>query len=342
MPDEPLGVGVIGCGYWGPNWVRNFSSLTDARMVAVADVDPKRLDYIRGHYPSVHLTTEYRELLDDPTIDAVVIALPVRLHHTVVMEALRSGKHVLVEKPMAATSAEGLEMIAAARERSLILMVGHTFEYTDAVRRIKQFINDGLLGDLYYVNSQRLNLGQFQKDINVIWDLAPHDLSILLYLRDGRMPRGVRAVGAAQIGPKLEDVATLTLDFDDGLIAFIQCSWLDPKKVRQFTFVGSKKMLVYNDVEPTEKIWIYDRGVERPPRYDTFDQFQFAYRYGDITIPRVLGTEPLGVEANHFLDCIRTGSTPLSDGESGLRVVRILEASDQSLRNGGVRVTLDA
>jgi predicted dehydrogenase len=337
-----LGVGVIGCGYWGPNWVRNFSSLTDAQMVAVADLDPKRLDYISTHYPAVRTTTDHKELLNDPAIDAVVIALPVRLHHRIAIEALRAGKHVLVEKPMAASSAECLEMIETARAQSLILMAGHTFEYTDPVRKIKAIIADGTLGDLYYVNSQRLNLGQFQKDINVIWDLAPHDLSILLYLRDGRMPRGVRAVGAAQVAPRLEDVATLTLDFDDGLIAFIQCSWLDPKKVRQFTFVGSKKMLVYDDVEPTEKIWIYDRGVERPPRYDTFDQFQFAYRYGDITIPRILGTEPLSVEAGHFLECIRSGATPLSDGESGMRVVRILEASDQSLRNGGMRVTLDA
>jgi predicted dehydrogenase len=335
-----MGVGVIGCGYWGPNWVRNFSQLTGSRVVGVADKDPGRLQHMGQLYPTIRLWDDHRALLADPGIDAVVIALPVGLHHPVAMDALRAGKHVLVEKPMAASSEQCREMIAEAEARSLTLMVGHTFEYTAAVRKIKQLIGEGLIGDLYYVNSQRLNLGLFQRDVNVIWDLAPHDISILLHLRDGELPRGVQAMGKAHINPRIEDVATLSLDFADGLIAFLQCSWLDPKKVRQITFVGSRRMLVYDDIEPTEKIWIYDRGVETPPHYDTFDEFSYAYRYGDITIPRIGGSEPLRVEAEHFLASIADGTKPLSDGASGLRVVQVLEAASASLRSGGSRIAL--
>lgn len=337
-----VGVGVIGCGYWGPNWVRNFHQLSGSRVVAVADIAPKRLSYMQGLYPGVKATADYHELLNDTSVDAVVVALPVRLHAPVSMDALRAGKHLLLEKPMALKSAECQALIDEARKRSLTLLVGHTFEYTEAVRKVKSLLDEGLLGDLYYVNTQRLNLGLFQNDANVIWDLAPHDISILLYLLDGAMPRGVRAVGGAHINPRVEDVATITLDFDRGLIAFLQCSWLDPKKVRQTVLVGSKKMLLYNDIEATEKIWIYDRGVEAPPHYDTFDQFPYTYRYGDITIPRIGGAEPLRTEAQHFLDCIQSGKPPLSDGESGLRVVRILEACDQSLKAGGSRIEIRA
>jgi predicted dehydrogenase len=337
-----IGVGVIGCGYWGPNWVRNFHQLSGSRVVAVADVEPKRLAHIAALYPGLKTTADYRELLDDGAVTAVVVALPPRLHAPVSRDALRAGKHVLLEKPMALAADDCRMLIDEAGKRSLTLLVGHTFEYTEPVRKVKQLLDEGLLGDLYYVNSQRLNLGLFQNDANVIWDLAPHDISILLHLLNGRMPRGVRAVGAAHINPRVEDVATVTLDFDGGLIAFLQCSWLDPKKVRQTVLVGSKKMLLYNDIEATEKIWIYDRGVEAPPHYDTFDQFPYTYRYGDITIPRIGGAEPLRTEAQHFLDCIATGKRPLSDGESGLRVVRILEACDQSLKAGGARIELSA
>ena len=338
--ERRTGVGVIGCGYWGPNWVRNFSQLTGSRVVGVADKDPARLQHMRELYPAIRVWEDHAALLEDPDIDAVVIALPVALHHPVAMDALRAGKHVLVEKPMAASAAQCREMTAEAAARSLTLMVGHTFEYTAPVRKVKELIGEGLLGDLYYVNSQRLNLGLFQRDVNVIWDLAPHDISILLYLRDGELPRGVQAIGAAHINPLVEDVATVSLDFADGLIAFLQCSWLDPKKVRQTTFVGSRRMLIYDDIEPTEKIWIYDRGVETPPHYDTFDQFSYAYRYGDITIPRISGSEPLRVEAEHFLTSIAEGTKPLSDGESGLRVVQVLEAATASLRAGGSRIAL--
>lgn len=337
---KQIGIGVIGCGYWGPNLIRNFHQIKGSRVVAVADLNEKRLAHIKELYPGVTATLDYTQLINNPEIEGVVVATPVGTHHRFVMEALRAGKHVLVEKPMARSSKECQEMVEEADKRNLRLMVGHTFEYTDAVRKMKQILDEGALGQLYYVNTQRLNLGLFQKDVNVIWDLAPHDISILLYLMGGKEPKAVWATGAAHINPKIEDVATVTLEFEGGLIAFIQCSWLDPKKVRQTVLVGSKKMLVYNDIEPTEKIWIFDRGVDVPPHYDTFDQFPYTYRYGDIMIPRIGGSEPLRVEAQHFLDCINTGATPLSEGRSGLRVVKILEATSRSLQNAGSRIEL--
>ncbi len=337
---DKFGIGVIGCGYWGPNLVRNFYQGRNSRVVSVADLDEKRLSYIQELYPPIAVTKDYQEVLTDSTVEAVVVATPVQHHARIVIEALEAGKHVLVEKPMASSAAECEAMIAAADKAGRVLMVGHTFEFTDPVRRMKTILDEGMLGKLYYVNSQRLNLGLFRNDVNVVWDLAPHDISILLHMTEGRMPVAVQATGAAHINPKVEDVATVTLEFDDGLIAFIQCSWLDPKKVRQTTLVGSKKMLVYNDIEPTEKIWIYDRGVDGPPSYSTFDEFPYTYRYGDITIPRIGGAEPLRTQAQHFLECIENGRKPLTDGASGLRVVRILEASSESLRSSGARIRL--
>ena len=337
---QSIGVAVVGAGYWGPNLIRNFYQLRESRVLAVVDLDESRLAHIRELYPSVRTTTSFEEVLQDPEVDAVVLAVPVRAHAPLGVEALRAGKHVLIEKPLATSSKECEDLIRAAEEAERILMVGHVFEYTSAVRKVKELLDSGALGNLYYVNSQRLNLGLFRNDVNVIWDLAPHDISILLHVLGGRMPRGVRAVGAAHINPKVEDVATISLDFDDGLIAFIQVSWLDPKKVRQTVLVGSQQMLVYDDIQPTEKIWLYDRGVEAPPRYDTFDEFPYTYRYGDITIPRIAGAEPLRTEAAHFLECIRTRQRPLTDGYSGLRVVKILEATTASLREGGARIEL--
>ncbi len=340
MNERQVGIAVIGAGYWGPNLIRNFYQLRESRVVAVVDVDEDRLAHIQELYPSVRTTTSYQEVLDNPEVEAVVLAVPVHLHAPLALQAITAGKHVLLEKPMAATVAQCDELIEAAETHGRVLMVGHVFEYTSAVRKVRELLDSGVLGDLYYVNSQRLNLGLFRNDVNVIWDLAPHDISILLHLLDGRMPRGVRAVGVAHINPKVEDVATISLDFDDGLIAFIQVSWLDPKKVRQTVLVGSKQMLVYDDIEPTEKIWLYDRGVEAPPRYDTYDQFPYTYRYGDITIPRIGGVEPLRAEAQHFVECVREGRTPLTDGHSGRRVVRILEATSESLAKGGARIEI--
>jgi predicted dehydrogenase len=335
-----IGVGVIGCGYWGPNLVRNFYQGRGSRVVSVADLDEKRLAFIQEMYPSVGITPDYTRILEDDAVEAVVIATPVQHHARITVQALEAGKHVLVEKPMASSATECEAMMTAADKAGRVLMVGHTFEFTDPVRRMKTILDEGMLGKLYYVNSQRLNLGLFRNDVNVVWDLAPHDISILLHMTGGKMPLAVQATGAAHINPKVEDVATLTLEFNDGLIAFVQCSWLDPRKVRQTTLVGSKKMLVYNDIEPTEKIWLYDRGVDGPASYQHFDEFPYTYRYGDITIPKVGGAEPLRTQAQHFLDCVENGKKPLTDGASGLRVVRILEASSQSLRNNGARIAL--
>lgn len=335
-----VGVGVVGCGYWGPNLIRNFYQLNASEVVAVCDLDEGRLGHIKELYPTVETTSDFEKLLTDDRIEAIVIALPVALHAKMAIAALQAGKHVLVEKPMAATAEECEAMIREAESRKLSLMVGHVFEYTPTVRKMKSILDEGTLGELYYVNSQRLNLGLFRNDVNVIWDLAPHDFSILLHLTGGEMPKAVQATGAAHINPKTEDVAQITLEFENNLVAFVQVSWLDPKKVRQTVLVGSKRMLVYDDIEPTEKIWIYDRSVEGPAQIDDFSQFPYTYRYGDITIPRVPGGEPLRAEAQAFIDSIRTGKPAMTDGHSGLRVVRILEATDASLAAGGGRIEL--
>jgi predicted dehydrogenase len=246
---------------------------------------------------------------------------------------------VLVEKPIAASVREAEELVNLAAAQKKKLMVGHTFLYTSAVRKMKEIIDSGELGEIYYVNSQRLNLGLFQQDINVIWDLGPHDISIILYLL-GQEPKSVSAIGASHINPVVEDVAILTMEFADNLVAFIQCSWLDPDKIRRMTVVGSKRMMVYDDVQPTEKIRIYDKSVEKPRHYDTFAEFPYSYKYGDIIIPKIDGTEPLRSQLSHFLDCIRDDTKPLSDGMSGLQVVRILEAAQESLENGNNRITI--
>jgi predicted dehydrogenase len=338
--NEPVRVGVVGCGYWGPNLIRNFYQLSNSRVARVADLDEKRLARIGELYPSVETTQRFENLLEDPKIDAIVIATPVDQHGRMGVQALEAGKHVLVEKPMARTAAECRAMIAAAEKHDRKVMVGHVFEFTAPVRKMKEMVDEGVLGQLFYYNSQRLNLGLFRPDVNVIWDLAPHDFSILMHLLDGKVPQAVRATAASHFNPQCEDVATVTLDFDDNFVAFIQVSWLDPRKVRQTTLVGSDKMLVYDDLEPTEKIWLYDRGVDVPETYDTFAEFPFTYRYGDITIPRISGTEPLRAEAQHFIECIQQNKTPLTDGHSGLRVVQILEATDASLKAGGARVEI--
>jgi len=332
-----INIGVIGCGYWGPNLIRNFNQMKTCDVVRVSDLDEKRLAHMKSLYPAVGITTEYRDIIDDPAIHAVAIATPVFTHYKFASEALSSGKHVFVEKPLTASVAEAEALVALSDKQNRKLMVGHTFEYTSAVRKMKEVIDSGELGEIFYVNSQRLNLGLFQKDINVIWDLAPHDISIILYLL-GKEPESVCSVGSSHVNSNIEDVAVLTMEFPDNLIAFIQTSWLDPDKIRRMTVVGNRKMMVYDDVQPSDKIRIYDKGVEVPKHYDTFAEFHYSYKYGDILIPRIEGTEPLQTELNHFLDCIRNDKCPLSDGRSGLRVVKILEAAQQSLALGSNRV----
>lgn len=325
-----LKAGVIGCGYWGPNLIRNFQQLAGSEVKRVADLDSDRLEHMKRLYPSVKTTTDYHDIITDPEIDIVAVATPVKTHYRFASEALSAGKHVFVEKPIAASVSESRELIALAEKNQQKLMVGHTFLYTVAVRKMKEVIDSGELGEIYYISTQRLNLGLFQNDINVIWDLAPHDISIILYLL-GKEPLSVSAHGTSHINPLIEDVAVVTLRFPENLMAIIHVSWLDPDKIRRITVVGSKKMMVYDDVQPTEKIKIYDKGIEKPKHYDTFAEFHYSYKYGDIIIPNISGAEPLRTELNHFIDCIVNDKEPLSNGKNGLDVVKILEATQKSL-----------
>lgn len=343
MKQEKIGIGTVGCGYWGPNLIRNFHSLPGSRAVKACDLDPAQLERVAVRHPGIEITTEFSDLVDDPRVQAVVIATPVRTHFELARKSLMAGKHTLVEKPMAASSDQCRELIALAEERNLILMVGHTFIYSTPVRRIKEIVDSGEIGELIYISSSRLNLGLYQSDINVAWDLAPHDISIILYVV-GRRPVSVNCRGKAHLKPGIEDVVHMTLDFANGGFSSITNSWLDPNKVRRMTFVGSRKMILYDDTEPLEKIKIYDKRVEIPPRYDTFGEFQFSYHYGDTYAPHLQQAEPLKVQCRHFLECIRTGKNPLTSGREGLEVVRILEAADDSLKGhgGSVEIQWDA
>ena len=325
-----LGIGVIGAGYWGPKHVRNFNELPGARTTIVADLDEQRLNTIQQQFPGTRTTTNYRHVLESADVDAVVVATPVSTHGRLAEEALLAGKHVLVEKPLARTSREAEDLVKVAESHGRVLMVGHTFLYNPAVTALRQLIQDGVLGDIYYINAQRLNLGLFQRDINVMWDLAPHDLSIIMHIL-GAEPVAVSAVGTAYVQPAIEDVAYINLAFPNRVRAAVHVSWLDPNKVRRLTVVGSRKMAVYDDVEALEKIRIYDKGVEPPAATASFGDFQLSYRYGDIMIPHIAVTEPLRLECEHFLECIRSGMQPLSDGRQGVTVVRVLEAAQASL-----------
>lgn len=326
-------VGVVGCGYWGPKLARNFNAIPGADLHIVSDLRDDRLDHMAGLYPGVKVTRDYRELLDSDA-EAVVIATPVSTHYEMAKAALERGKHILVEKPLTYDSQQAQGLIDLAREEGRVLMVGHTFEYNPAVDFLRDFIASGKLGQVYYINATRVNLGIFQQDINVVWDLAPHDISILLYVL-GVEPISITARGNAYVQPGIHDVAYLTLRFPDGVMADVRVSWLDPCKIRRITVVGSLKMIVYDDVEPVEKIKIYDKGVEMPPYSDTLEEFRLSYRHGDITTPALSPAEPLNLECSHFLDCVRYGKTPRSSGLTGLKVVRILECAQRSLLNGG-------
>lgn len=330
---------VIGCGYWGPNLVRNFNMLSDCTGVVCCDTDVDKLVRIKRTYPGVVTTTRTEDVLGDPGIQAVAIATPVRTHFELTRQCLQSNKHVLVEKPMAASSRECVELIQLAQDANLTLMVGHTFEYSVVVNKMKEIVESGELGDILYLSFQRLNLGPYRSDVNVVWDLAAHDVSILQFLL-GQAPRGVNAQAQAFLKKDNEDVATATLHFANDVVAFINDSWLDPHKVRRGTVVGSRKMLVYDDTSMQEKIKIFDKGIDAPAQYDTFGEFHFAYRYGDIHTPRIDEKEPLQVECQHFVDCIKGNSAVRSDGWSGTRVVRVLEAITESIRQNGEYVPI--
>ena len=332
-------IGVVGLGYWGPNLVRNFNAIPECRLSAVCDENSARLTHITSLYNGVHGHKDYDAMLNDDSLDAVAIATPVRSHYKLAKAALEAGKHTLIEKPMASSTEQCDELIEIAEKNGLTLMVGHTFLYSEPVRRIREIIQNGDIGDLHFINSQRLNLGLFQKDINVAWDLAPHDISIILHIL-GESPLVVNCQGNAHMTNGVEDVTNMSLSFRSNRFATIQSSWIEPRKVRQMTIVGSKRMIVYDDVEPREKIRVYDVRVEHPPYYDTFAEFHFSYHYGDSYIPHVAQEEPLKRMCTHFLECIDTGAQPISSGAQGRELVRILEASLESVRANGAPIPL--
>ena len=336
---KQIKIGVVGCGYWGPNLVRNFRSLHDCHLKVMCDISEKRLAHLKSLYPEVGGETNFEHVLNGVGVDAVAIATSVRLHHPMARASLLAGKHTFIEKPMAGSTAECEELIEIARDNGLVLMTGHTFLYSPAVRKVKEIVDSGHIGEIRYISARRLNLGLFQKDINVTWDLAPHDIAIIQYIM-GERPVSVNCHGSAHVTPGIEDVTTMCLTFREKQTAIVQSSWLDPRKVREMTIVGSRRMIVYDDVAPLEKIRIYDARVEPPPHTDTFADFQYAYHYGDVNIPYLKQEEPLKVECQHFLDCIRQGTTPLSDGEQGLQLVQVLEAASASLKRGGAPVAL--
>jgi predicted dehydrogenase len=338
--NKPIQIAVIGCGYWGPNLIRNFSFLSDCNVHTVCDLKDDRLAHMKQLYPEVETSKEFEQAVQTPDIDAIVIATPVRFHFEMAKAVLQAGKHVFIEKPMASSVAECKELIKLAETQNLTIMLGHTFIYSPPVRRVKEIIDSGDIGEIQYISSRRLNLGLFQTDINVAWDLAPHDISIILYIL-GQLPDSVNCQGKAHVNPKIEDVTNMTLNFANGGFATIQSSWLDPNKVREMTFVGSKRMLVYDDLQPMEKIKIYDKRVETPPHYDTFAEFHYSYHYGDMYAPYIKQYEPLRMECQEFLNSIKTGLKPETGSTEGLQVIQILEAASKSLKNDGALVKID-
>jgi predicted dehydrogenase len=331
---------VVGCGYWGPNLVRNLSSLADGAVIQVCDRDKGRLLHMQRLYPWVETCSEFEEVLNNQKIDAIAIATPLSSHFDLARKSLLAGKHTYIEKPMAPSVTECEELIELAEKKRLVLMVGHTFIYSAAVRKIREIIQRGDLGEIFYISAQRLNLGLFQKDMNVTWDLAPHDLSIIMYLF-GESPTGVNCQGKAHVTSEVEDVTNMSLHFAYGRFAMIHSSWLDPNKIRKMTIVGSKRMVLYDDTEVLEKIKIYDKHVVTPHHYDTFAEFHFSYHYGDMYAPYIDHVEPLKVQCQHLVACIKSGEEPETSGREGLRVVRVLEAATESLRNGGKQVAID-
>lgn len=330
-------VGVVGCGYWGPNLVRNFKSVSRCKVQVVCDLNKARLKHLQSLYPDVHTETDFNRFLTDYDLDAVIVATPVGHHFRMAQASLLAGKHTFIEKPMAASTEECRALIELADERGLTLMVGHTFLYSAPVQKMADIIQAGDIGDIRYINCRRLNLGLFQKDINVAWDLAPHDIAIILHII-GESPSQINCQGNAHVTPGIEDVTNMSLAFPSNRFATIQSSWLEPRKVREMTIVGTRRMIVYDDLQPIEKVRIYDTRVERPPHYDTFAQFQYSYHYGDSYIPHIEQEEPLKVLAGHFVECIETGDEPRTSGHDGLKLVRILEAASASLKSGGAPV----
>jgi len=339
-PSSKVTVAIVGYGYWGPNLVRNYLELPTADIAMVCDQRLSQLEKAHARYPSLPVTQSYDDVLTDPDVDAVLLATPISTHYTLARAALEAGKHVFVEKPMTADAAHARELVAFADQRRRVLMVGHTFVFSPPVRKVKEIIDSGELGDVYFVTTSRVNLGLYQSDVSVVWDLAPHDLSILYYWL-GQPAASVSVLGRNCVDGNRPDVAFINLRFPDGVIAQVQISWLSPMKLRRTMVVGSKKMLLYDDTESVEKVKVFDQGVDLCEPSD-FGHFQLSYRTGDIVAPKIEAREPLRIEAEAFVDAVLTGEAPVSDGRFGLQVVASLEAAEVSLRDDGRRVAIDA
>jgi predicted dehydrogenase len=341
MEVSMVGIGVVGCGYWGPNLIRNFSKVLGCRLVAVADADPCKLETIERLYPTVRTSRTAQTLFDDARIDAVAIATPISTHYALAKQALQQGKHILIEKPMTATVAQSEELIELAERNHRVLMVDHTFIYTGAVRKIRHLIESGELGEIYYYDSVRVNLGLFQHDMNVLWDLAPHDFAIMSYLL-GKDSVGVSAIGTSPVrwdGWSQESISYVSVELEHGPLAHFHLNWLSPVKVRRTLIGGSRKMVIYDHLDPDNQVKIFDKGIEivnTRKRYEALVQ----YRTGDMTAPKIDQTEALEIACRHFVDCVNTEQRPITDGYAGLRVVQLLEASQRSLESQGEWVSL--
>ena len=332
-----INIGILGYGYWGPNLVRNFAETSGVTVSAVADLDSKKLELVQRRYPAIRTTVRFQDLLQDPAIDAIAVATPVATHFELGMAALKAGKHLWLEKPMTETLIQAKELTDEAERRRRIIFVDHTFIYTGAVRRMGELIKNDELGRVYYYDSTRVNLGLFQRDVNVIADLAVHDFSILDYLL-GEHPSAVSASGTNHFPGTPENLAYITLFYDSGTIAHANVSWLAPVKVRQILIGGSKRMITYDDLEPSEKVKIYDKGISFTEDPKQIYEMRVGYRTGDMWAPKLDGTEALRTGCEHFVDCVQRGTKPLTDGQLGLRVVELIEAATSSMRKRGETV----
>jgi predicted dehydrogenase len=333
------GIAVVGYGYWGPNLLRNFAETEGAEIKMCCDADPQRLGKAQKRYPALHCETDFEKVLQNSAVDAVAIATPVHTHFELAKRAIKAGKHVLVEKPLTMRVDHAEELVSLAEKKGVVLMVDHVFVYSPPVIKIKELVSQGKLGKLFFIDSVRINLGLFQHDINVVWDLAPHDLSIVDYLLE-RTPTSVSAFGSTHADQEIEDVAYFNLDYGDGLIANFHVNWLSPVKVRQMIIGGSERSLIYNDIDVNEKIKVFDRGINVGEDVEQRRKVLISYRSGDVWSPNLAQSEPLSSMTGHFVKCIKSGDEPISDGKVGLRIVKILDAAQRSIKAQGGRVTI--
>jgi len=339
MEEQKLKVGIIGCGYWGPNLIRNFDNVEGADLYYICDVDETKMLSIKANYPKVKTTRNYHEIINDSEVDTIVIALPVLDHYPIAKDGLLANKHVLVEKPMTSNVEEAKELIRIAKEKNKILMVDHTFEYSESIKKMKEIIESGELGDIYYVKADWLNLGLLQPNVNVIWDLATHIISIMNYITNLKAI-SINSNAKGYIRKDIPEIAQAYIRFPKGISAYITVSWLEPKKTRKMTIAGSKKMLICDQTDDEEPIKIYDKGVDIEKASDIRPS-KMVYRYGDIYSPHIENIEPLNVMCRHFIYCIKNNKKPRTDGESGLNVVKVLEAAEKSIKNNGAEIIIE-